>query len=113
MTMNNSLQFTPKNHEFDPRLTSATILFTAGVHAKISQNIMFFQEVLAAITKFEKLDWGDTCKADADLNASCLAANDRLFAVYNTCEGKIYIIADAPPAHKPYETITVLFPSEY
>ena len=113
MAMNYSPQIAPRNHGFDPRLASATILVTTKIHAKISQNTMFLQEVLAAITKFGKLDWGDTCKTDADLNASCLAVNDRLFAVYNTCEGKIYVIAAAPPAHKPYEIITILFPCEY
>ena len=97
----------------DPRLATASVLVTSGIHAKMSANKKFQQEVLLALVKFEVLDWGDTCRSDAKANALCLETHDRLFAVYNTSEGRIYIIADATMADKPYQTITVLFPIEY
>ncbi len=103
----------PNKREIDPRLATSVVLVTAGVHAKMSNNSNFKQEVVFSVARFQMLDWGDTCKTDAKTNEICLTTHDRLFAVYHTCEGKIYIIADAAMENKPYEHITVLFPSEY
>jgi hypothetical protein len=97
----------------DSRLATANVMVTAGIHARMRDDPQFHMEVVIAVTKFEMLDWGDTCQTDAQTNEICLANHDRLFAVYHTSVGKIYIIADAVKNDKPYETITVLFPSEY
>ena len=46
-------------------------------------------------------------------NEESLRTGDRLFAVYNTTGGRIYVIADAVEPGQPYRLITVLFPSDY
>lgn len=97
----------------DPRLATASIMVTAGIHTRMAQDVQFHKEVVIAVTKFVMLDWGDTCPTDVEDNEACLNNHDRLFAVYYTSAGKIYIIADAVKKDTPYKTITVLFPSEY
>ena len=96
-----------------PKLMGAAVYMTAPIKAKMDENHDFHLDVVASLVKFQSLDWGDTCATDAQTNETCYETGDRLFAVYHTCAGRIYIIADAAPQGKPYETITVLYPSEY
>ena len=96
-----------------PHLADATVYVTAAVNARMKENHDFQRDVVMSLVKFLSLDWGDTCATDVKMNETCYKTGDRLFAVYHTCAGRIYIIADAVPEGQPYKTITVLFPSDY
>lgn len=96
-----------------PLFAKATVVVTAGVHHRMEANKEFARDVTVAVMKFQALDWGDTCASDCQTNEDCLKTGDRIFAVYHTCNGRIYVIADAVMDNKPYNIITVLFPSEY
>ncbi len=96
-----------------PRLAGATVYVTAAVNNRMKENHAFRLDVITALIRFQSLDWGDTCATDVQTNKACYETGDRLFAVYHTCAGRVYIIADAVPQGQPYETITVLYPSEY
>ena len=96
-----------------PLLIGANVVVTAAVHHKMEGNPAFSQEVAITIFRFQSLDWGDTCREDRKTNEESLRTGDRLFAVYNTTGGRIYVIADAVDPGQPYRLITVLFPSDY
>ena len=96
-----------------PALQGALIVVTRSVHAEMHRDPRFRDAVTQALARFQMLDWGDTCAEDVQTNAQCLESHDRLFAVYNTCAGKIYIIADPAADGQTYKYITVLYPREY
>ena len=96
-----------------PHLADAAVYVTAAVNARMKENHDFQRDVVISLVRFLSLDWGDTCATDVQTNETCYKTGDRLFAVYHTCAGRIYIIADAAPQGLAYETITVLYPSDY
>ncbi len=96
-----------------PLLVKADVVVTAAVHHKMKDDPQFSLDVAVSIFKFQSLDWGDTCETDRETNETSFRTGDRLFAVYNTAGGRIYIIADATEQGQPYKLITVLFPSDY
>ncbi len=96
-----------------PALMGARVIVTRGINAEMKRDPRFRDAVTQAVTRFEMLDWGDTCAEDVQTNTECLETHDRLFAVYLTCGGKIYIIADPAADGQKYRYITVLYPSEY
>ena len=96
-----------------PHLADAAVYVTAAINNRLQKDPDFQRDVLTSLVRFLSLDWGDTCATDVSTNEACYKTGDRLFAVYHTCAGRIYIIADAAPEGQPYETITVLYPSDY
>ena len=99
--------------ELCPALMGALVVVTRGIHAEMKRDPQFRDAVTQALARFQMLDWGDTCAEDVQTNTECLETHDRLFAVYLTCNGKIYIIADPAANGQKYKYITVLYPSEY
>ena len=67
---------------------------------------------MIALSKFMRLDYGETSYEDKLINDDALLHYDRVFAAYETVQGKIWIIAESEDG-KRYTSVTVLFPSEY
>ena len=96
-----------------PALASAMVVVTRSINVEMKRNLQFREAVNRSVARFEMLDWGETCAADVQTNTESLETHGRLFAVYSTCAGKIYIIADPSADGRKYRYITVLYPSDY
>ena len=81
---------------------------TAGVNAKLMDNLSFRNDVELALKRYSDYDWGEMCEEDVKSNNHALLYGERIFAAYNTCEGKIWIITEWDRS-----ATTVLFPEEY
>jgi hypothetical protein len=74
-----------------------------------AQEAVSSEEVLKAISRHVKGDWGDVCPDDAKENEFSLGKDLRLFSVYHTTQGtKFWIITEADRS-----VTTVLLPSDY
>ena len=90
----------------------ASVYRTKGIDIACKVSKTFDKEVMLALSKFRRLDYGDTSFEDKLVNDDALKHWDRVIAVYETIQGKIWIIAESETEEK-YTTITVLFPYEY
>ena len=81
---------------------------TRKIDALMHENKEFSDDIHSALSKYIHNDWGDTCPEDINLNNEALNLEDRIFAVYKTCEGPVWIITDGYRC-----STTILFPSEY
>ena len=90
----------------------ATIYKTDGVDTVCKLSKTFEKETVIAISKFLRLDYGDTSFEDVMVNEDALKHFDRVLAVYETSEGKLWVSAESKDG-KEYTTLTVLFPHEY
>ena len=85
------------------------LLTTSRVNTTRLNNTLFNQEVMHALARYKKHDWGDMSEGDKEMNDEAVKnGNDRILAAYNTHQGKIYIITE----HDRSAT-TVLFAEEY
>ena len=82
---------------------------TYGVASALAESNQFAKELIAAIEKFCLMDWGELCVEDRYLNyKAVIEGNNRIFAAYQTCAGKIYIVTEWDRT-----ATTVLFANEY
>jgi len=81
---------------------------TSGVNAASEADSVFAGEVQTAIGKYLKGDWGDLEECDKQSNEEALQDGSRIFAMYKTSKGKVYIITE-----EDRSITTVLFASEY
>ena len=66
-------------------------------------------DVMHALRRHSRADWGDCCKDDREANDLALVEDSRIFSVYHDEVGtKFWIITEADRA-----STTVLLPSEY
>ena len=80
------------------------LLATRGVIAAIEK-----EEVLLALRRHARGDWGDVCAADRSENELSLREGFRLLSVYHTEKGqKFWVITEADRS-----ATTVLLPDEY
>ena len=84
------------------------LVMTRGVHSKIKEDVDFAVGVLDAFERYQRCDWGDLCAEDKAENEQALKNGDRIFAVYNIGNEKIWIITE----HDRSVT-TILLPEEY
>lgn len=85
------------------------LVMTRGIADAMESREVFKAEVNQAFEKYVNCDWGDTCEEDAKANDEAIkTGDDRVLAVYQTSEGKIYIITEWDRS-----CTTILFPSEY
>ena len=84
------------------------LVMTRGVHSKIKEDVDFAIGVLDAFERYQRCDWGDLCEEDKTENEQALKNGNRIFAVYNIGNEKIWIITE----HDRSVT-TILFPDEY
>ena len=92
------------------RLNLGRVVQTRGVSSKSRENRVFGKEVQDAFRKYQRGDWGDTERDSVKRNNAVLkdGAEDQVFAVYNTSEGKMYIITEWDGS-----ATTMLFSHEY
>ena len=92
--------------------SGASIYKTKSVDVACKISKTFDKEVMIALSKFMRLDYGETSYEDKLINDDALLHYDRVIAAYETVQGKIWIIAESEDG-KRYTSVTVLFPSEY
>ena len=83
------------------------VVITSGINDKLD-NVRFSKELTVALHRFTNADWGEMEQEDIEANNEALRNGERLFAAYNTSEGKIWIITEADRS-----ATTILFPNEY
>lgn len=83
------------------------LLVTNGINDKLD-NVRFSKEITVALQRFTNADRGEMEQEDIEVNNEALRNGERLFAAYNTSEGKIWIITEADRS-----ATTILFPDEY
>ena len=81
---------------------------TKELDTEFRKNENFAIEILEAMAKFLKNDWGITCEEDKKLNDKAVETGDPIIATYETCLGNIFIISE-----KGHMVNTVLFAKEY
>ena len=85
------------------------VVMTRGIADAMESSEIFKTEVNKAFERYVACDWGVTCEEDAAMNDEAIkTSDDRILAVYQTSEGKIYIITEWDRS-----CTTILFPSEY
>ena len=88
----------------DPRFSLGQTVSTSN-----AQNTLNQEDVLIAMGRHHRGDWGDLCDEDRQANEQALEQNERLFSVYHDRDGtKFYIITE----HDRSVT-TVLLPEDY
>ena len=89
-------------------LRKSQLVVTRGVHEKIEQDSEFAKGVYTSLRKYYSGDWGDLCGEDKEMNEMALRDGERILALYNIGNDKIYIITEWDRS-----VTTILFPSEY
>lgn len=85
---------------------------TKAIAEKATASELFKMEVIIALGRFYRQDWGDIANEDVEVNNTAVKYRDFILAAYETSEGKIWITADGTQ-EKEYKIVTVLFPSDY
>ena len=83
-------------------------VMTNAITRLIEEDELFSKEVMSALKRYQRCDWGDTCEGDKLRNENALAADERILSVYDTLRGKIWIITEWDRSYT-----TILFPNEY
>ena len=91
------------------RFNLGQVVQTRGVAAAMRRDPAFAEEIMAAFNKYRRGDWGDTQSDSKRRNNAVLRGEeDQVFAVYNTSQGKVYIITEWDGS-----VTTILFANEY
>lgn len=90
------------------RFELGKLVMTKGVHDKMNSDIDFAIGVLESFERYRSCDWGDHCSEDKAENEKALRNGERIFALYNIGNEKIYIITEWDRS-----VTTILFPEEY
>ena len=81
---------------------------TRGVATLMEESAEFLAFVHASLDRYIRCDWGDTCGEDWEQNDSAVKDGERILAVYENAEWRIWIITEWDRS-----VTTVLFPEEY
>ena len=93
----------------DMKFSLGRFVMTNGIWDKAENDKKFTSELNETFRKYVNCDWGDTCKSDWKMNDDAVKnGNDRIFAVYKTSQGDIWIITEWDRS-----ATTILFPDEY
>ena len=84
------------------------LVMTRAVHEKMNRDIDFAIGVLESFERYLSCDWCDLCSEDKAENEKALRNGERIFALYNIGNEKIYIITEWDRS-----VTTILFPEEY
>lgn len=84
------------------------LVMTKAVHERMILNSAFATGVLCSLQRYINGDWGDLCESDKAENEKAIKENERIFALYNIGNEKIYIITEWDRS-----ATTILFPYEY
>lgn len=90
------------------------IVVTRGIYEAMKENDRFAAEVNLSLQRYVVKDWGCLCDEDKQTNEDALKYPDDLylFAAYQTCKGKIYIITNKISENAGKNATTVCFPDE-
>ena len=83
------------------------LVITKGIHDRMEDE-EFAVGVLDSLRRYVNGDWGNLCDSDKAENEKALRDGERIFAVYNIGNEKIYIITEWDCS-----ITTVLLPEEY
>lgn len=93
----------------EPKFALGQTVMTKGIAHEIEHNETFAKEISTAFAKYCAMDWGDTCKEDAQLNDDAVNnGDDRIVAKYETTVEPIFIITEYDRS-----ATTILFCREY
>lgn len=84
------------------------IFLTKSLNEKLESDEDFAIQVLEALSRFMKRDWGIIPDSDKEINSKQLETGDSVMGKYPTKYGNIYIIME-----KGHEITTILFTHEY
>ena len=84
------------------------LVMTRAVHEKMNSDIDFDIGVLESFERYRSCDWCDLCSEDKAENEKALRNGERIFALYNIGNEKIYIITEWDRS-----VTTILFSHEY
>lgn len=86
------------------------LAMTRSILNDMGDNKQFAKDVAEAIKRYVHQDFSDMeSEEDIEMNRQAIESGEgRIFATYNTCLGKIYIITEADRS-----ATTILYPSEY
>ena len=89
------------------------VVVTCGVNEAL-ENKRFALEVSLALERYAIKDWGDLSLSDQEINNDALQNPDDLYllAAYQTCKGKIYIIANRISENPGDNSTIVCFPED-
>ncbi len=90
------------------KYTLGKLVMTKAVHERMILNSDFATGVLSSLQRYINGDWGDLCDSDKAENEKAIKENERIFALYNIGNEKIYIITEWDRL-----VTTILFPYEY
>lgn len=90
------------------------VVATHGIAESMRKNERFALEVALSLKRYTIKDWGDLSEEDKQVNEDALQYPDDLYllAVYNTCDGKIFIISNRISESAGDVATTICFPSE-
>lgn len=90
------------------------VVWTQGINNMVAEHKQFGKEVLIALMRFLKKDWGDLDEEDKQTNEDALQYSDDLYLLgaYKTCKGKIYIITNRISETAGDNATTICFPDE-
>jgi len=92
-----------------PMFTIGKLVMTRTINDTIADNEDFAKEIASVLRRYLAADWGDLSLSDKKANDSAVETGyDRIFAAYNTTEGKIYITTEWDRSYS-----TVMFAQEY
>jgi archaellum component FlaC len=93
-----------------PKFELGQVVMTIAINKSIATNEEFLKDIYNSLSRYRNCDFSDMkYPEDIESNMSAIENNDdRIFATYNTCKGKIYIITECDRSYT-----TILFPDEY
>jgi len=92
------------------RFKLGQVVMTSTINNTIAEDEQFAKDITIALARYIKADFSDMeHQEDIEANNEAIKiGNDRIFATYNTCKGKIYIITEWDHSYT-----TIMFPDEY
>ena len=93
-----------------PKFELGQVVMTKTISESISKSEKFSKDIYNSLSRYRNCDFSDMkYPEDIESNMSAIENNDdRIFATYNTCKGKIYIITEYDRS-----VTIILFPDEY
>ncbi len=97
-----------RRHFVQKKFALGRLVMTRTVHEKMELDPYFAVGVLVSLHRYCAGDWGDLCEGDKAENEKAIKDGERIFALYNIGNEKIYIITEWDRS-----VTTILFPYEY
>ena len=90
------------------KLSYGQWIMTRGINNEVADDANFAEEIMRAVKRYVKGDWGELCEEDNQVNKEALEIGERIFARYDTSKGIVYIITE-----RDRSCTTILFANEY